>query len=318
VLSVIAQQVLTVRMALLNNVVDLNFEGRPLKLKRTVGIFITMNPGYAGRTELPDNLKVLFRPMAMMVPDYTLIAEIMLFAEGFGFAKRLSGKFTKLFKLSSEQLSKQDHYDFGMRAVKSVLVMAGALKRRNPDMDEDLLLIMAMRDANCPKFLSADLPLFFAIVKDLFPGMDIPNASFDDLKRCCADALVAQGLIVHDKLLMKIIQFFEVIQVRFGVCLVGLTMGGKSTCLSTLSRAMTQLREEEHPDNRFQVVRYDVLNPKAVGMGELYGEFNEMTQECCLLHNFLRDRSLQRFRYEPLFGALKSDATMENCWLFKC
>merc|ERR1740122_643272 len=98
----------------------------------------------------------------------------MLYAEGFGTAKLLSGKFTQLYKLSSEQLSKQDHYDFGMRAVKSVLVMAGGLKRLDPDMDENILLIRAMRDSNVPKFLSPDLPLFFAIINDLFPGIEVP------------------------------------------------------------------------------------------------------------------------------------------------
>jgi len=87
VLSVVAQQILSILQALAVEAENFLFEGRQIKLNPTCGIFITMNPGYAGRTELPDNLKSMFRPIAMIVPDSGMIAEIILFGEGFSQCK---------------------------------------------------------------------------------------------------------------------------------------------------------------------------------------------------------------------------------------
>ena len=93
---------------------------------------------------------------------------------GFEESRTLACKMVRLYKLASESLSQQDHYDFGMRAVKSVLVMAGSLRRSEPQLAEDVTLIRAMRDSNLPKFLSPDIELFQNIISDLFPGVDVP------------------------------------------------------------------------------------------------------------------------------------------------
>ena len=152
-----------------------------------------MNPGYAGRSELPDNLKALFRPVTMCVPDLLLICENMLMSEGFTQAKVLAKKMTVLYKLSKEQLSKQYHYDFGLRALKSVLVMAGQLKRSFSDLPEDIVLMRALRDMNMPKFVYEDVPLFTGLITDLFPGVKADRVGYETLNGHIVDVLEKRG-----------------------------------------------------------------------------------------------------------------------------
>lgn len=124
----------------------MQFEGAEIPLLRPFGCFVTMNPGSAGRTELPDSLKASFRSVSMMVPDLDLIIEILLLREGFEDAKVLSRKVAALYNLAKEQLAKKSHYDWGLRAITSVARSAGALKRADLFLPEDQVSVVTARN----------------------------------------------------------------------------------------------------------------------------------------------------------------------------
>ncbi|XP_067444208.1 dynein axonemal heavy chain 1 isoform X2 [Thunnus thynnus] len=280
VLSVVAQQITTIQKAQQQRVDRFVFEGSEIPLVPSCAVFITMNPGYAGRTELPDNLKALFRPVAMMVPDYAMIAEISLYSFGFSDAKVLSKKITTTFKLSSEQLSSQDHYDFGMRAVKTVISAAGNLKRENPDMNEELICLRAIQDVNVPKFLQDDLKLFNGIVSDLFPKIKQEPINYGILEESMRNVCTKKNLKDVDGYINKCIQLYETTVVRHGLMLVGTSGSGKTKCYEILGAAITALKGQPSVSGGvYEAVQMYVLNPKSITMGQLYGEYDLLTHE---------------------------------------
>eukprot|EP00668_Euglena_longa_P039207 GGOE01050460.1.p1 GENE.GGOE01050460.1~~GGOE01050460.1.p1 ORF type:complete len:2722 (-),score=1086.70 GGOE01050460.1:98-8140(-) len=274
VLSVIAQQVLTIQTAIQQHRTEFLFEGATVKLKQGSAVFITMNPGYAGRAELPDNLKALFRPVAMMVPDYALIAEISLFSYGFMKGRDLARKIVATYKLCSEQLSSQDHYDYGMRAVKAVLTAAGRLKRQLPDQEENLVVLRAIDDVNRPKFLQQDVNLFNGIISDLFPGSELPQADRQAMTEALGEAGKHFNIQLTDVFMDKTFQVYEMVCVRHGVMVVGYSYSSKSTSLKALARALTTMA----PAKLERKTHIYALNPKSVTMGQLYGQM-DVSQE---------------------------------------
>jgi len=248
-------------------------QGDEINLDRQVGAFITMNPGYLGRSELPEGLKALFRPITVMVPDFRLIMENMCMAEGFTEAGALGLKFSVLYALAADLLSKSNKYDWGMRAIKSVLVVAGSFKRADPSLPEQAVLMRSLRDTNEAKIEGDDLIIFMGLLADLFPGINVPRARDYEFEEVIVTALQEDFGYTHDSgsyLLLKITQLVELLGIRHCIFLMGNPGSFKSALWKILAKAKTRVGDKT------TVVDF---SPKAISTNELYGYVNMATRE---------------------------------------
>ncbi|OEH78569.1 dynein heavy chain related [Cyclospora cayetanensis] len=288
ILSAVSEQILTIQVGLREGRKEIELLGKATKLNTDVGIFVTMNPGYAGRSNLPDNLKQLFREVSMIKPDKQLIAQVTLYAQGFRSAERLSGKIISLYDLCDRQLSKQPHYDFGLRSLKSALSSAGRLKRQllqeqaqsakaavedvaQVEAVEQQLLLRSFTDTVVPKLVAQDVPLLRSLLVGVFPGADIPSLDekilLEEIERLCE----LRFLEAKGEWISKVLQLYQIQRLQHGVMLVGETGTGKSAAWRVLLEAMEKV-------DGVKGVAY-VLDPKVVAKEQLYGRLDSTTLE---------------------------------------
>ncbi|KAL8438977.1 hypothetical protein Efla_006922 [Eimeria flavescens] len=289
VLSVVAQQLLTIQTAIRAKRAVAEFDGKSLSVDSRVGVFITNNPGYAGRTQLPENLKSLFRPVSMVVPDATLICEVLLFARGFLLAKTLAKKVVQVFSTAKTILSQQRHYDWGLRAMKTVLLTAGAIKKKHLELSEVQMLIRALQGV-VPRLVSDDVPVFLSVVAEVFTQKHLTIAKDDPVKSAFEETLQRQHLQAPFDFVEKAVQLYETQLLRHGILLVGAPGVGKSTLLLGLSEAISRIQrrsepamptesrdaESTSPEGGCTVLR---VNPKAMQECALFGRMDLSTKE---------------------------------------
>ena len=283
ILSAVSQQILIIQLGLREFANNIDLMGKNIKLNHQMGIFVTMNPGYAGRSQLPDNLKQLFRQMAMVKPDKDMIAQVTLYSQGYKTAERLSSKMVSLFELCSSQLSSQSHYDFGLRALKSVLVNAGNLKRKEDkereitkkdanmpiEQWEQNILLRSVCNTLIPKLVSEDITLFNSLLSGVFPDCKIEDVKEEELKNKIIELCQLRNLNPENKFIDKILQLYSIQKMHHGVMMVGQSGTGKSAAWKILLEALTAL------DN-IKGESY-IIDPKAVNKENLYGKLDQTT-----------------------------------------
>ncbi|KOX76673.1 Cytoplasmic dynein 2 heavy chain 1 [Melipona quadrifasciata] len=269
-LSAVAMLVRPLQEAVRDGSTEVQLGDQKVKLDRHCCVFITMNPAgseYGGRRKLPDSLARLFRPVGMAHPDRSDIVRALLECAGFLDAATLAKQLVETLDIAEILLSNQPHYDWGLRALKSVLNAIPA----KTDLDETSRLVAAIRASTLPKLTEEDTPRFLSLLEDVFPRAN-PSLSTlverQDLQDALLELCAEQEL--GKEVANRCIQLNDQLKSRTGVAIVGPPGCGKTTIRKLLCDALTKIGET--------IVSFHVF-PGAMPKSRLLGRVDPQTRE---------------------------------------
>lgn len=274
-LSAVSSQIESIEVGLKSQETTIELSGKRFHVHPETGLFVTMNPGYVGRNELPENLKKLFRSCSMEKPDKEIIIDVLLASQGFEGSKELARVIVPFFDELESLTSNQNHYDFGLRALKSVLNTSGKLKRSaaasNHEITENLIILRSIQESILPKLIRDDETIFMSLVDKHFPGVVVDDFGNKDLVQAIKDNGHQKGLKMGTSSVQKVLQLQQIQNNHHGIILVGDSGSGKTTCWNLLLETLETLYSKEH-------VNY-VIDAKVLDKDNLYGHLDPVTRE---------------------------------------
>ncbi|XP_017051507.2 cytoplasmic dynein 2 heavy chain 1 [Drosophila ficusphila] len=279
-LSSISMLIQPIQSALKERSNSVQIGERQVQLNQHCGIFVTLNPAgaeYGGRQKLPGNIQALFRPIVMQQPEPGEIARVMLFVEGFAEASSIASRIVELFDLCGKMLSAQRHYDWGLRELKTVLLVCGeglrgqlasAENTQSTANEEMSVVVRCLRSSTMSKLAPHDVTRFEMLLRNVFPEIGSSPAPETQLHQSLAAAFAQLGLCRSERQIEKALQLHEQLQKRMGVVLVGPPGCGKSTVMALLRQALSGSQLKVH-----------TISPKSMSRVQLLGRLDADTRQ---------------------------------------
>eukprot|EP00698_Gefionella_okellyi_P011213 TRINITY_DN2949_c0_g2_i1.p1 TRINITY_DN2949_c0_g2~~TRINITY_DN2949_c0_g2_i1.p1 ORF type:complete len:3309 (-),score=891.59 TRINITY_DN2949_c0_g2_i1:55-9981(-) len=276
VLSTLTELIAALQRAVAAQLKRFRFSQRDTEvaLNSSLALFVTISPRREGRSALPDNLRMQLRVVQIIPPDAYAVTELLMQMLGIPNDNGLLRRMVALHSLAHDRLLPFTHYRLGLRSLCSIVHRIATYLRgpEGADMTADRAAVRSFSDLVLPRLTTEDANELLSLMATTFPDEKLDPPGSKRLTDAIVKAIKDAGLEVTTSLIESATQLYDAVLYRRGTFLLGDVDTGKTTCYRTLARAVNLLAKQQ--PNAYPEIDTILLNPSALSMMELYGEFD--------------------------------------------